>query len=170
LNAELGLSHETITQRCGTKRELFRAAIAHGVRQFVDEYDAEVEAARPTSDLERLRATVRAFIIAASHHPNLGELLHQGGLSEQDRAELTGTIGLDARLLATAGLLQRLHTDGAIRDVSMRELWFLMQAGAAPLHFQDLAAMFDPLDGPLDADRHIDRMVELVIGALRNGN
>ena len=77
------------------------------------------------------------------------DLLHQGGISAADRAELTGAVGLDTRMLEVTGLLRRLHVAGTIRSTSMRELWFLAQAGAAPLHFRDLAAMFDAIDGPL---------------------
>ena len=60
-------------------------------------------------------------------------------------------------------VLRRLREAGHIRDTTMRELWFLVQAGAAPLHFPDVAAMFDPLDGPLAGERHIDRMTDLVM-------
>ena len=116
--------------------------------------------------LDRLRAVVRAFIIAASRHPNLGELLHQGGMREADRSELTGAIGLDRRMLEVAELIRRLNDRGEIRPVSVREIWFVMQAGAAPLHFPQLAAMFDPIDGPLDDGAHIDRMVQFVMRGL----
>lgn len=166
LNAELGLSHETISQRFGSKAELFRAAVHHGVQQFVVEFDSEIEAQHPTSDLARLRAVVRAFIIATSHHPNLGELLHQSAIPEEDRAALINAIGLDVRIVEVASLLQRLREASAIGDTSMREFWFLAQAGAAPLHFPAVAQMFDPIDGPLDPDRHVDRMVDIVMRGL----
>jgi AcrR family transcriptional regulator len=169
LNAELGLSHETITQRFGTKAELFRAAVGHGLQQFITEFDAEIAARASGTDTERLRAVLRAFMVAASHHPNLGELLHQGGIHEPDRAELMSGIGFDARILEVASLLQRLHDASIIREMSVREVWFLVQAGAAPLHFHDLAAMFDPIDGPLDRERHIDRMVDVIMRGMGAG-
>lgn len=166
LNAELGLSHETITQRFGTKAELFAAAVRHGVQQFVTEYDAEVAAAGASTDMERLRAVVRAFMVATSHHPNMGDLLHQGSLHATERAALLTTIGFDERILEVAMLLRRLSDAGEIHETSMREFWFLAQAGAEPLHFRDLAAMFDPVDGPFDTDRHLDRMVTMVMRSM----
>lgn len=166
INAELGLSHETITQRFGTKPELFRAAVRHGIQQFVNVFDSEVDSNLPTDDLERLQAVVRAFIIAASRHTNLGELLHQRALPASDRAELMNSIGLDARIIEVTDLLARLRRESIIGDVSTRELWFLVQAGAAPLNFPELASMFDPVDGSLDPSRHVDRMVEIIMRAL----
>ena len=167
LNAELGLSHETITQRFGTKAELYRAAVSHGLHQFVTELDHQIESSAPTSDLELLRATVRAFMVAMSQHPTLGELLHHAGFGETEREVIMSEIGLSDRMVGVASLLQRLRAAGSIREINLRDLWFLAQGAAAPLHFPALAAMFDPVDGPLDPDHHIDRMVDLIVCAMR---
>jgi AcrR family transcriptional regulator len=167
LNAELGLSHETITQRFGTKAELYRAAVTHGLHQFVTEFDREIASCAPSDDLELLRATVRAFMIAASHHPTLGELLHHHGIGEAERTVLMTEIGLGERMLVVAMLLQRLHNASLILETTLRELWFLAQGSAAPLHFTALAAMFDPLDGPIDRDGHIERMTDAIMRGLR---
>lgn len=167
LNAELGLSHETITQRFGSKAELYRAAVAHGLHQFVTEFDHEIASCAPSDDLALLRATVRAFMIAASHHPTMGELLHHPGIGEAERQVLMTEIGLGARMLEVATLLQRMSVAASIRGTDLRELWFLAQGGAAPLHFRALADMFDPIDGPLDPDRHIERTVDTIMRSMR---
>lgn len=167
LNAELGLSHETITQRFGTKAELFRAAVNHGLHRFVAEFDRELASQTPADDLELMRATIRAFIIVMSHHPALGELIHHQGIGDAEREVLMADIGLGDRLLAASRLLHRLHAAGLIRHVDLREFWFLVQGGAGPLHFDRLAAMFDPVDGPLDRDRHVERTTDMIIRALR---
>lgn len=168
LNAELGLSHETITQRFGTKEELFRAAVTHGVHRFVAEFDRELASATPTDDLEHLRATIRAFIIAMSHHPTLGELIHHQGIGDAEREVLMTDIGLSDRLVAAWRLLRRLSAAGLIRHVDLREFWFLVQGGAGPLHFEQLARMFDPVDGPLDREQHIERTTDMIVRAMRN--
>jgi AcrR family transcriptional regulator len=167
LNADLGLSHETITKRFGTKTELYRAAVNHGLQIFVAEFDSEIAACEPTDDLERLRAIVRAFMIAASHHPTLGELLHHEGIGPAERDMLMTEIGLGDRMLDVATLLRRLHVDGVIRETKLRDLWFLGQGAAAPLHFHALAAMFDPIDGPIDRDKHIERMTDTIMRGMR---
>lgn len=169
LNAELGVSHETITQRFGTKPELFRAAVRFGMQRFVDDFDASMAASETSNDLERLRASVKAFMVATSQHPNLGALLHQGAISSDDRSELAAAAGLDLRVAAIADLLRRLHEDSRIHHTSMRELWFVMEAGAAPLHFPGVASMFDALDGPFDTSVHLERMVDMVMRSLVGG-
>lgn len=167
LNAELGLSHETITQRFGSKPKLYRAAVAHGLHQFIGQFDREVASQAATDKIEQLRAIVRALMVSMSRHPTLGELMHHADFGEAERQSLLTEIGLVDRLLEVASLLQRLRDDGRIREISLRELWFLTQGSAAPLHFPAVAAMFDPVDGPLDPDHHIDRMVELVMRSVR---
>lgn len=166
LNAELGLSHETITQRFGTKSELYRSAVGHGLQQFVTEFDREIESQPKGNELDLLRATLRAFMIAISHHPTLGELLHHRGLADGERQVLMADVGLGNRMLQFAQLLQRLHADGSIRDVTLREVWFLAQGAAGPLRFQAVAVMFDPIDGPIDPDRHLERMVDTIMRAI----
>ena len=70
LNAQLGLSHETVRQRFGSKLDLYYAAIDHGVAQFyailAEERTKLPEAA---GDLEELRATARSFITASMRFP-----------------------------------------------------------------------------------------------------
>lgn len=169
LNAQFGLSHETITQRFGSKAELLRAAVGHGVRQFVAELDAEVAAAMPTTDLEMLRAIVHGFVTAASHHPNLGQLLHRSELSDSDRMHLATEAGLSGRIVELSALLGRLRDAAVIRKTTVRELWFLMESAVAPIHHGGLAAMFDPVDGPFDPVGHLERSVNTIMSALAPG-
>lgn len=167
LNAELGLSHETVSKRFGPKDELFRAAVQHGVNQFIEDLDRELARARPTDDLELLRATLRAFMVAVSRHPTLGELLHHPSIDEAHRAAITDNAGLADRIVQTAALLHRLRDAGTIRDTQLREVWFLTQGAVTPLHFRALSEMFDPFDGPIDAEQHLDRMTDAIIRGMR---
>ena len=166
LNAELGLSHETISKRFGPKRDLFRAAVRFGVGRFVVDLDAERAESIDGGDLERLRGIVRAFMLTTSHHPALGQLLHHEGLDDTERAILLDESGLGDRLTEVAGLLDRLHASGVIRRTHLRELWFLAQGAVAPLHFPGLSTMFDRFDGPVDADEVIDRMTDTIMRGL----
>ena len=170
LNAELGLSHETITQRFGSKAELYRAAVSRGVHQFVVVFDHEIASRRPNNDLEQLRATVRALMIAMSQHITLGELLNHKGIGASERDTLMTDIGLAERMLEVAGLLHRLQSESLIRDVQLREIWFLAQGATAPLHFDALAQMFDPIDGPIDRELHIERMTDAIMRGMRIDN
>lgn len=170
LNAELGLSHETISKRFGPKSELFRAAVRHGVDRFVVDLDGEIGTSASGTDLGRLRGIVRAFMVTASRHPTLGELLNHEGIDEAARAVLVGETGLGERLSELAALLDRLRTTGTIRETRLRELWFLVQGAVDPLHHRSLSRMFDPFDGPVDPEELIARMTDAVMRTMVIGD
>lgn len=163
LNAELGLSHEAISRRFGPKNELFRSAVAYGVRHVITDFNDEVSRLAPTDDLELLHATVRAFMVASSRHPVLGELLHHESIGEAQRAVLSSEIGLGGLIADAVALLNRLHENGVIRKTKIRDIWFLAQGATEPLRFHQFSQMFDPFDGPVKSDEHIDKMVDVII-------
>ena len=166
LNAELGVSHETISQRFGSKSELFRAAVGHGVALFIAELNEEHAKTESTDDLSQLRATVRSFMVAISRHPTLGDLLHHESIDEAQRMEFFGHTGLGDRIADTAALLQRMHIAGIIHETKIRELWSLVQGAVEPLHFHALAHMFDVFDGPLVAGELLDRMTDAIMRSM----
>ena len=166
LNANLGLSHETVSQRFGTKSELFLAAVNYGFQLFINDFNDELTRNDPTSDLEQLRALLRAFMFSTSRHPTLGELLHHVAIDEEQRNVIIGKTGLADQLMNAAQLLLRLKSDGVIREIQLRELWFMAQSAAAPIHFSNVSQMFDLFDGPLDPDEHINRITDTIMRGL----
>ena len=166
LTANLGLSHETVSQRFGTKSELFLAAVNYGFQLFINDFNDELTRNDPTSDLEQLRALLRAFMFSTSRHPTLGELLHHVAIDEEQRNVIIGKTGLADQLMNAAELLRRLKSDGVIRDIQLRELWFMAQSAAAPIHFSNVSQMFDLFDGPLDSDEHINRITDTIMRGL----
>lgn len=166
LNANLGLSHETVSQRFGTKSELFLAAVNYGFQLFINDFNDELTRNNPTSDLEQLRALLRAFMFSTSRHPTLGELLHHVAIDEEQRNVIIGKTGLADQLMNAAQLLLRLKSDGVIREIQLRELWFMAQSAAAPIHFSNVSQMFDFFDGPLDPDEHINRITDTIMRGL----
>ena len=54
-----------------------------------------------------------------------------------------------------------------IRDVQLREIWFLAEGANAPLHFDALTQMFDPIDGPINRELHIERMTDAIMRGMR---
>ena len=180
LNADLGLSHGTISQRFGSKERLYFAAVDLGFATFVEDIDqrrrhllaghegADDRGSEGTGnhgdDLGELRATIRAFLGAALLRPELGRLMNQEGLQQTRRLDhIVGLVILP--MLETVGiLLDRLHANGRIRPVTARALFFLVTHGAeAPYTLAALSAAFDPVDGPLDPERHADDMTDLIM-------
>lgn len=171
LNAELGLSHETIGQRFGSKQALYFAAADFGIAGFFATI-AEARAAEPEvlDDIDELRATIRSFLIAASQHPEIGRLVNQEGLTRNERLDHLVANAFEPGSQVLIALIARLVERGEIRPTTARELFFLGQAGAAPFNLPSLSAAFDDIDGPLDPMAHIDRMADVILrGISRSG-
>ena len=168
LNARLGLSHGTISQRFGTKERLYFAAVDLGFLQFVGDIDRRrqhlLAAVEPYDELEDLRATIRAFLGAAERRPELGRLMNQEGLQSTVRLQYIVDNIIVPMFGIIGELLDRLRTAGRIRPVSARGLFFLVGHGAeAPYTLTALSEVFDVVDGPLDPERHADDMTDLIM-------
>jgi AcrR family transcriptional regulator len=180
LNAELGLSHGTISQRFGTKERLYYAAIDRGFTTFFEDIDRRRNQALGNAvgredtddlvdlvDLVDLRATIRAFLGAALLRPELGRLMNQEGLNQSPRLEyIIGTVMVP--LFASVGtVLERLRSSGRIHPVTTRAIFFLVAHGAeAPYTLSALSQAFDVVDGPLDPERHADDVTDLIMRGL----
>jgi AcrR family transcriptional regulator len=168
LNAELGLSHETISQRFGSKQTLYFAAVEFGVAEFNATFaDARSTWPAEVEGLEELRATIHSFVTAAGQHPEIGRLVNQEGAEDGDRLDHLLAAVLRPGADALVALIRRLIGTGEIRSISARELFFLCQAGAAPFNLPRLSAVFDDVDGPLDRDAHISSVTETIIEGIR---
>ena len=168
LNAELGLSHGTISQRFGSKEQLYLAAIDLGMAAFVEDIDRRrrhlLAAVDPDDDLAHLRAMIRSFLGAAHLRPEFCRLMNQEGLEPTSRlAHIVDTVMVP--LLDPIGeLLDRLRRTGRIRPVTARGLFFLVVHGAAaPYALTALAECFDVSDGPLDPEQHAADMTDLIM-------
>jgi len=168
LNARLGLSHGTISQRFGTKERLYFAAIDLGFAQFVADVDERrrhlLGPVDTPDDLADLRATIRAFLGAAQSRPELGRLMNQEGLASTARLRYIIETVMTPVFGVISGLLDRLRAAGRIRPVTTRGLFFLVGNGAdAPFTLTALSESFDGFDGPLDPERHADDMTDLIM-------
>ncbi len=168
LNADLGLSHGTISQRFGTKERLFYAAVDHGFKSFFADIDRRrTEALGPPEardDLDDLRVTIRAFLGAALLRPELGRLMNQEGLTRTPRLDYIVEHVMIPVFGAFGGSIVRLRESGRIRPITTRALFFLVAHGAeAPYTLTALSEAFDILDGPLDPERHADDATDLIM-------
>jgi AcrR family transcriptional regulator len=168
LNARLGLSHGTISQRFGTKERLYFAAVDLGFLRFVEDIDRRrqhlLAAVEPHDDLDDLRATIRAFLGAAQLRPELGRLMNQEGPQATPRLRYIVDNIIVPMFGIVGELFDRLRTAGRIRPVTARGLFFLVGHGAeAPYTLTALSEVFDAIDGPLDPERHADDMTDLIM-------
>ncbi|MBU6515465.1 MAG: TetR/AcrR family transcriptional regulator [Acidobacteriota bacterium] len=167
LNAALGLSHETVRQRFGSKYELYCAAVDHGVARFYELLLEERSALGAANDeLVELRLMARAFIGASMRLPQLASLVnHEAGVAG-GRLDYLFSTGFAPGLAIFADLLERLIAREVIYPVTVRDLFFIIDAGMSPFIQPGLSAAFDAAAGPLDATTHVERFLDFVVRGL----
>ena len=168
LNSRLGLSHGTISQRFGTKKRLYFAAVDRGFASLLTDFGEQrkvaLDAIDSPDDLADVRATIRAFLGASQLRPELGRLMNQEGLHPTDRLQYIEEHVLEPVILNLSGLIERLHESGRVRLVTTRMLFFLVAHGAdAPFTPTAISGTFDGVDGPLDPHRHADDVTDLLM-------
>ena len=166
---ELGLSHGAVSQRFGSKLDLYFAAVDHGFVEFIAVIEAErARAVTGGDDFEELRGNVLAFLLAAARWPELGRLMNQEGLHATDRLDYIVTNVLIPATGPAVDLVGRLVAAGEIYPTSARALFFLVAHGAeAPYTLTALSGAFDALDGALDERAHARAVTDLIMRGLR---
>ena len=171
LNASLGLSHGTISQRFGTKERLYYAAVDHGFAEFIADVEREGRNALAMIDdpgeLDELKATIIGFLRAAWRRPELGRLMNQEGQEATERlAHIVNTV-LIPMMTSAGALITSLREQRVIRPITTRGLFFLVTHGAeAPFTLTALSDVFDPIDGPLDPESHSLMIADVLIAGL----
>lgn len=164
LNAQLGLSHEAIGQRFGSKRDLYFTVVDRAIAAFFATMAAaRAELAADLDDIDELRATIRSLLIAISRSPELGMIVNREGSVASDRLDHLVRQAFEPGVATLTALLARLTERAAIRPTSARTLFFLVQAAGAPFHAPKLSAAFDVIDGPLDPVPYVESITELIM-------
>src|SRR5262249_16004793 len=131
LNRELGVSHNLIYQRFGTKDELWRAAgpsafpppVADPPRLFLP------TPPHPPGPLEQLRLAVYRFVVYSADHPELVALMNIEGRQDTDRLAYIYDTYIEPILKDVARLLAHLADQGVIRPIPLRTFFFLLAHG-----------------------------------------
>jgi TetR/AcrR family transcriptional regulator len=169
LNRELGVSHNLIHQRFGTKDELWRAAVDFGFGRLIRHMQGLFD---PTlSDpLEQLRLAIRRFVVFSADHPELVALMNIEGRQDTDRLAYIYNTYIEVALKDVARLLAHLADEGVIRPIPLRAFHFLLAHGAtAPHSLVPLATKFDPTSPcePAAIEEHADLASTVLVEGLR---
>lgn len=172
LARDLGVSHNLIPQRIGTKEQLWFAAVDHGfgaLAAALGEAGATVDAAGG-DDIARLRALVVGFIEANARRPALLRIINQEAALDGPRLDHLFTRYIDPVRAYGADLLARLEASGRVRTGSVSLVYFLMTHGAGgPLSLPGLAARFGEAVDPEDPEavrRHAERAAAVIFDGL----
>jgi AcrR family transcriptional regulator len=169
LNRELGVSHNLIHQRFGSKQGLWYAAVdrAFGeqVTQLATAFDPTL-----TDPLDQLNYAIRRFVHYSAERPELLGLMNIEARVDSERLDYIYDNYIAPALAPLGRLLDHLHTEGRIRPISLRALFFLIAHGAvAPFTLAALARHFDNTD-PLDPDQvaeHAALTADVITSGLR---
>ncbi len=167
INRELGVSHNLIYQRFGTKEQLWKAAVDHGFGALVDyagsEFDPTV-----TDALEQLRLAVRRFVLFSARHPELLALMSIEARQDTERLRYIYDTYIEPSQRPLARLLRHLAEEGKVRAIPYRTFFFLfVHGGASAFTFAPLAKLFDPAD-PCEPD-HAEQQADVLAGIIVDG-
>ncbi len=162
----LGVSHNLIPQRIGSKERLWFQAVDRGFGALtVALAEAIQELADEADDVVRLRALVVGFIEANATRPALVQIINQEATSPGPRLEHLVTHYIDPVRLFGEELLARLAADGKVRTADASILYFLMTHGAGgPFILPGLAHHFHA--GPLDVRAHAELVASVIFDGL----
>ncbi|MCD5422434.1 TetR/AcrR family transcriptional regulator [Rhodococcus pyridinivorans] len=168
LNRELGVSHNLIHQRFGSKEGLWYAAVDWGFGPMIADLAERIDPAIG-DPLELLRDVVRRFLLHAAWRPELLALMNIEGGLDTDRLNYIYENYVVPVTKPMDQLLTHLADHGRIRPIPLRSFHLLIAHGGAALFtLVPLARRFDPAD-PLDPDlaqAHAKCIADLVIAGL----
>jgi AcrR family transcriptional regulator len=167
LNRELGVSHNLIHQRFGSKLGLWYAAVDRAFGQQTAELATAFD---PTlaDPLDQLNHAIRRFVHYNAERPELLGLMNIEGRLDSERLDYIYEHYIAPALAPLSRLLEHLQEQGRIRPITLRALFFLIAHGAAaPFTLAPLARHFDNTD-PLDPSA-VDEQAALTADVITSG-
>jgi AcrR family transcriptional regulator len=166
LNQALGVSHNLINRRFGSKERLWRAAVDRWFGELVDTLAPSASLAGAGDPLDRLREFVVNFIEVNARRPEMARLMNIEASLGGPRLDYIFERFITPCLLPAAALAAKLQAEGRMRPVPIGTMFFLITHGAtAPAAHRPLAALLgiaDPTDAAT-ARVHARTVAELLI-------
>jgi AcrR family transcriptional regulator len=168
---DLGVSHNLIPQRIGSKDDLWRAAVDHGFGELAVALSRALdEVDEGANDVDRLRAMIVRFVEANAARPALLRIISREAVAPGWRFDHLWDGYIDPVRLFGEELLGRLEAAGQVRTGSVSLLYFFMTHGAGgPLALPALAERFGSAVDPSDAaavHRHAVEATDLLFEGL----
>lgn len=170
LAREIGVSHNLIPQRIGSKDQLWKASVDHGFAQLALALAELLTGPLPGDDLATLRAVVVRFVEACGSRPALLRVIQQESIRPGPRFDYLFDTYIDPVRIFGADLMARLRAAGRLSTDSVALMYFFMTHGAGgPLALPAMADRFGLVVDPADADavaRHAQAAVDLLFDGL----
>ncbi|MBI5495543.1 MAG: TetR/AcrR family transcriptional regulator [Deltaproteobacteria bacterium] len=160
----LGVSHNFIHDRYGSKDGFWRAVVDDSLRSVEEGIDA-ILAAPAADELERLRAVVRHIAGYTGPRPQLHLMLTFEGARNSPRLMYIFERYLQPFTLKLTPVITALVHDGVLRPVPWHVLFFLIGAPGTALGNRTLAGLLGRPRGNDDATAAM--FADLIVNALR---
>ncbi|WP_228800838.1 TetR/AcrR family transcriptional regulator [Nocardia terpenica] len=167
LNRELGVSHNLIHQRFGSKEGLWYATVDWAFGEIADHMNVDVADGDP---LEAVRVTIVRFLQLHATHPQILRLVTVEGAIAGPRLDYLFDAHVGPLHARITGPLQVLVDRGVLTAADVATLHFVVAHGAtAPFSLTPLARKLhaaDPLD-PEIVRGHAEFVADMVVAGLR---
>jgi AcrR family transcriptional regulator len=168
LNRELGVSHNLLHQRFGSKEAVWRAAVDWGFGHLVTELLAsDDESVEP---LERLHSFVRTFVRFSAQHPELLRLMNIEGSQSSDRLDYITDTYVTPIIGRFLPLRDALVERGEIRPVPPEVIFHMITSGGGSMFAARGLTERLFTAAPLAPERvgaYADTFADLIMNALR---
>ncbi|SDZ95803.1 MULTISPECIES: TetR/AcrR family transcriptional regulator [unclassified Mycobacterium] len=169
VNRELGVSHNLIHQRFGSKEDLWFATVdwAFGL---VERGLADINPAPDTDLLGATRSTIVRFLELHAEHPEILRLVTVEGAVPSARLTYLWEAHIGPSIMRVLSPLKVLVDAGVLTEANIRSLHFLVAHGAtAPFSLVPLAEQMAPEDPRSTAAvrEHAEFVADLVVAGLK---
>ena len=129
---------------------------------------AEERTALPAApdDLGELRYMTRAFITASMRLPELANLANHEAATAGERLDHIFSTGFAPGMTLFAEMLDGLVARGVIYPITVRDAFFIIDAGMSPFVQPALSSSFDAVAGSFDIATHVDSFLDFVFRGL----
>jgi AcrR family transcriptional regulator len=164
LNRELGVSHNLLHQRYGSKEAIWYAAVDWGFGRLASHLGEHLDIHGDPST--QLRAFVREFVAFSARHPDLLRVVHQEGSSPSRRLSYLLDTYVRPIIAALAPTYFTLVESGQARPIPPEAFYYLVTSGGGAKYA--LGGMTRELFGSTaleteQIDDYADAVADLVI-------
>jgi TetR/AcrR family transcriptional regulator len=146
----LGVSHNLVHERYGSKEQLWYAAIDHGFRRLASELAAAAMSVATGDELDRLRAILVRYVEVTAERPALIRIINTEAARPGGRLDHVYDEYIRPAHEVADAVLRSLERAGRVRRLSPAALHFLVGHGAGGLvSLPSLAGRFPGEHGSL---------------------
>lgn len=166
---DLGVSHNTLPQRFGSKARLWRAAVDHVLGGMATELVRALEH-MPTHGVARLRAIMREWVVINAGTPQALRLIMAESATPGPRLEHLARTYIQPTTALAGTLLRDLHAAGRLRTDDVALVGFMMvHAAAGPMVHESLFTLLGgkvDLQDPAAVGAWADHVVDVLLEGL----